>query len=166
MTIGERIKFLRQELDFNQTEFGKKIGLKQTAIGMYENNQRTVPDTTILLISQTYSVSLEWLRDGTGEMFKHDAASVVDQLTREYILDNVDRAILERYMELGPIQRKVIKQYIQSLTSAFVKDEVEAYAMPAQGNSAAHGVVSSDDKEKLGEIKNALLDEDDSSKLL
>ena len=69
MTIGERIKEIRKELKLNQTEFGERIGLKQTAIGMYENNLRRVGERNILLICKEFAVSETWLRTGNGQMF-------------------------------------------------------------------------------------------------
>lgn len=69
VSIGERMRILRKELKLNQSEFADKIGLKQAAIGLYENNQRGVADRTILLICEKYGVREEWLRDGTGDMF-------------------------------------------------------------------------------------------------
>nr|WP_315021548.1 helix-turn-helix transcriptional regulator [uncultured Aminipila sp.] len=69
MPIGERIKELRKELKMNQTEFGERIGLKQTAIGMYENNLRRVADRSILLICKEFGVSENWLLNGEGQMF-------------------------------------------------------------------------------------------------
>ena len=128
MNIGTRVKALRSQLGLNQTEFASKIGLKQAAIGLYENGQRTVPDTTILLISQTYNVNLEWLRDGQGEMFRQDAASVIDQLTREYSLDTIDRAIVEGFLQLDHAQRAVIKKYIENVARA-------ATTAPPQANN-------------------------------
>lgn len=69
MTIGKRIRLIRKHYGLNQTNFGKRIGLKQTAIGQYENDQHGVADRTILLICEKYGVREEWLRDGTGDMF-------------------------------------------------------------------------------------------------
>ena len=52
MSIGERVRLLRKELGLNQAQFAEKIGLKQAAIGLYENNQRGVADRIILLICE------------------------------------------------------------------------------------------------------------------
>ena len=71
MSIGERVRLLRKELGLNQAQFAEKIGLKQAAIGLYENNQRGVADRIILLICEKYSVREEWLRDGIEPMKPH-----------------------------------------------------------------------------------------------
>ena len=70
---------------------------------------------------------------------------VVDQLAHEYSLDDIDRAIIERYMELGPVQRGVIKDYIKSLTAAFA-DKVEA---PAAGDTALAAIAAMQDYAKM-----------------
>lgn len=56
-------------LNLNQTDFGKKIGVKQTTIAGYENGTRQPLDTVIASICRVFSVNEEWLRNGTGEMF-------------------------------------------------------------------------------------------------
>ena len=143
MTINERIKELRGALGLSQTEFGSKIGLKQSSLGQIETGVRNVTDRAILLICQSYGANEDWLRDGTGEMFKRDAASMVDQFAHEYNLDDIDRAIIERYMKLGPVQRGVIKDYIKSLTAAFA-DKVDAPA-PAAGDTALAAIAAMQD---------------------
>lgn len=165
MSIGTRIKELRNLLNLSQTEFATNIGLKQAAIGLYENDQRTVPDTTVLLISQVYNVSPEWLRTGQGEMLVQNADSLIDQLSAEYHLDGIDRAIIDGYLQLGTLQRKVIKDYLSSVSAAFTSTNVQAFKMPAHGNSAAQGILSTDDQSAMGKIKDDLSTEDDSDKI-
>lgn len=69
MTIGQRIKELRKHLKLTQAEFGEVIGLKATAIGMFEAEQRNVVDRNISLISEKFNVDEIWLRTGEGDMF-------------------------------------------------------------------------------------------------
>ena len=67
--LDERIKKIRTALNLNQTDFGKKIGVKQTTIAGYENGVRQPLDTVIASICRVFSVNEEWLRTGKGEMF-------------------------------------------------------------------------------------------------
>ena len=82
------MRLLRKELGLNQAQFAEKIGLKQAAIGLYENNQRGVADRIILLICEKYSVREEWLRDGIEPMFVESDSTIVSQLSSEYGLDD------------------------------------------------------------------------------
>ena len=95
MSIGERVRLLRKELGLNQAQFAEKIGLKQAAIGLYENNQRGVADRIILLICEKYSVREEWLRDGIEPMFVESDSTIVSQLSSEYGLDAFEMVILK-----------------------------------------------------------------------
>lgn len=134
-SIGDRIKHLRKELDLTQALFAEKIGLKATAIGLYESGDRTVTERSIVSICQIFDVNEEWLRTGKGEMFKQDEKAIISQLTREYGLDDLDRQIIESYLQLDPAKRNVIKDYVRSIfkkqlsmeTSSDIDAEVESY---------------------------------------
>ena len=67
--MNERIKQLRKHLGLNQTDFGAKIGIKQTSIANYESGTRVPLDTVVASICREFGVSEQWLRTGTGEMF-------------------------------------------------------------------------------------------------
>lgn len=66
--MNERIKELRKALQLNQTEFGIRIGVKQTTIAGYENGSRFPLDTVISSICREFDVNEDWLRNGEGEM--------------------------------------------------------------------------------------------------
>ncbi len=72
-TINDRIKELRIALGMNQTEFGGKIGLKQTYLSQIENGSRPVTDKIKRIIClQSWNGNTlreEWVENGTGEMF-------------------------------------------------------------------------------------------------
>lgn len=79
--MGERIRELRKALGMNQTEFGSRIGLKQTSIAGYESGARTPLDAVITSICREFNVNETWLRTGEGDMFNEDDAGV-DLVTR------------------------------------------------------------------------------------
>lgn len=64
--MNERIKELRKHLKLNQTEFGKKIGVKQTTVAGYESGNRVPLDTVINSICKEFGVNEVWLRTGEG----------------------------------------------------------------------------------------------------
>lgn len=67
--MNERIKQLRKHLGLNQTEFGARIGVKQTTIAGYERGASTPLDAVVSAICREFNVSERWLREGDGEMF-------------------------------------------------------------------------------------------------
>lgn len=123
MTIGQRIREIRKHYGLNQTDFGERIGLKQTAIGLYENDQRGVADRTILLICEKYSVREEWLRDGVEPMFVESDSTIVSQLSSEYGLDAFEKVLIEGFLKMKPEERAVIKTYVCNLIDTLTTDE-------------------------------------------
>ena len=68
--MNERIRLLRKELGLNQSDFGKKIGVKQGTVAGYESGARTPLDAVVSSICREFDVNEEWLRTGEGEMFE------------------------------------------------------------------------------------------------
>ena len=68
--MHERIRILRKQLGLNQTEFGARIGVKQTTIAGYETGASTPMDAVISSICREFNVDEHWLRTGEGEMFR------------------------------------------------------------------------------------------------
>ena len=82
--MKDRIRLLRKELGLNQTDFGERIGVKQAAIAGYESGIRTPLDAVVTSICREFCVNEDWLRNGTGEMFKEklpedEVASYVEE---------------------------------------------------------------------------------------
>lgn len=97
-------------------------------------------------------------------MFVETDKSVISTLAAEYDLDALDQKIVECYLNLGTLQRKVIKDYLRSLVDAVLSDENyddyrEEYVKENAGAVAARGGHS----EQIGELKD-LYDSGDSEK--
>lgn len=135
MNIGDRIREIRKACDYNQTDFGAKIGLKQSSLGQIETGVRAASDRVIMLICQTFSINEEWLRVGNGKMFKQDQNTIVSQLSHEYDLDDLDCRIIESYLQLDASKRSIIKDYVRSIfkeqfsmeAAAEIDEEVDSY---------------------------------------
>lgn len=126
MTIAERIKALRKALSLNQTEFGQKIGIKQTTVAAYETGIRTPLDPIILSICKEYDVNEEWIRNGTGSMFlekdtDQEFAEAINQIN--YHGDELIKKIIIDYMHLNDENKEKAKKYILDLAAAVKKDK-------------------------------------------
>lgn len=77
--MQDRIRALRKQLGLNQTEFGAKIGVKQTTIAGYERGSSTPLDAVVSAICREFGVSESWLRTGDGPMLV--AQSPDEQIT-------------------------------------------------------------------------------------
>lgn len=123
MTIGERIRSIRKETGLNQTDFGEKVGLRQSSLGQIESGVRNATDRTIILICEKYGVREDWLRNGTGEMFLETDSTIVSQLSSEYGLDAFEKVLIEGFLKMKPEERAVIKTYVRNLIDTLTTDE-------------------------------------------
>lgn len=86
--MNERIKELRNVLKLTQQGFADKIGTSRSNIACYETGKNTPSDAVISLICKEFCVNEDWLRNGTGEMFKEklpedEVASYVEELLED-----------------------------------------------------------------------------------
>lgn len=115
MTIGERIKAVRQAKDMTQEDFSQKLGTARNTIANYEIGRREPMEATIKSICREFNVNYDWLKDGEGDMFDAVPETLVDELGQEFNLDDLDRRIILGYLQLPEADRGAIKRYIQGL---------------------------------------------------
>lgn len=89
MNIGERIRHLRKnELKMTQDVFASKIDISRSNIGNIEIGRIAVTERIISSICREFSVSEEWLRNGTGEPFIQVAPYEKAYNRFDYIMEN------------------------------------------------------------------------------
>lgn len=117
--MNNRIKELRKKLKLTQANFGKQIGLKATAIGMYESGDRNITEQTIKLICREFNVNESWLRTGSGEMFDKKNIFSFDEFLQEKEATELEIDIMKMYLSLDKDTRTKI---MSSFKTAVLKD--------------------------------------------
>ena len=88
MSVGSRIKELRNSLDLTQQKFADRLGIQRGIIGKYEVDVFAPSDAVISLICRVFNVREAWLRDGTGEMLEvKPRAEELGELVRKLLAD-------------------------------------------------------------------------------
>lgn len=67
MTIGERIKLIRNQLNYTQQAFADVLGLKRNTIATYELDRTSPSERTLTDICEKFGVDPVWLRTGVGD---------------------------------------------------------------------------------------------------
>lgn len=136
MTQGERVKSLRKALNMTLAQFGKKLGVGNTAISKIEHDENALTEQMSKLICREFNVNSEWLATGNGEMFTDLPQTILDEICLQYDLDDFERGLITEYLKLSPRDRQVLKNYIRSVVDhvddtddiqARIDKEVEAY---------------------------------------
>ncbi len=125
--MHERIKLLRKALGYNQSDFGKLIGVKQPSIAAYENGTRIPLDAVIFSICKEFGVNESWLRDGTGEMFEEmlpedEYAAAAAEIAKD---DPLIRQIITIYGRQPEASKEAIRQYIREVAEEVYGNEAK-----------------------------------------
>lgn len=80
--MNERIRQLRKALSLTLEEFGQRVGVTKQTVSRIENGVNSVTEQMFKSICREFYVNEEWLRNGTGGMFKEmsraeEAAQIV-----------------------------------------------------------------------------------------
>jgi repressor LexA len=99
MSVGERIKQLRELLGLTQTEFASRIGLTYKMLGLYERGKYEPSEKVLKLISSTFGISYEWLKEGKGEMWEKREKTLLEELEAK------TREVLEKLVRIPVVGR-------------------------------------------------------------
>jgi len=126
--LNERIKKLRKALNLTLEVFGNKIGISKSAASKIEKGKSGVTERTIKLICQEFGVDEDWLRTGKGgdsAMFREENRHIVERLSEEYKLTDLEKAIVTSFLELNQEARNAIIEYVEKLIEKLSTPEQE-----------------------------------------
>lgn len=125
--MNERIKELRKALKLTQQEFADRLNIKRGAIANYEVGRNEPIDAVISLICKEFNVNEEWLRDGTGEMFRSEEEnSIVAKATM--LLGEKDplfEAFIDTYSKLTPKNRELLYHFMTDFSQSLADKKKE-----------------------------------------
>ncbi len=97
--IGERIKYLRNDLGLTQAQFGKKTSISPSHMSGIENGKENPSKAMVKLIALVFNVSEQWLLTGEGSMVQ---GGIVDEPREGYLkkdnlilINQVSKAVTE-----------------------------------------------------------------------
>ena len=122
MTQGERVKEVRKALGLTLDKFGENVGVKKQTVSRIENGVNNVTDQMVLSICREFNVNYDFLMNGEGEMFDDLPQTVLDELCAQYDLDDLDRTLVEMYIEMPEQVRDYLKQEIRK---RFLKEDTK-----------------------------------------
>ncbi len=115
MTHGERVRKIRTDLGLTAEKFGKQLGVGKTAISNIENGKRNLTEQMIKAICREYNASYDWLMYENGDPFDDLPQTILDELCKQYDLDEYDRFIVEFYVTLPSELRALAKEKAKEL---------------------------------------------------
>ena len=86
--MNERLRLLREKIGISRAAFGQRIGVSGDVINNLERGRVEIKEHILKLICSEFSASEDWLRTGSGEMFSKTPSSTMEQLKKEFDLDD------------------------------------------------------------------------------
>lgn len=118
-SLGERLKAARERRNLKQTQVMEKTGISNKTISGYENGVSEPDIGTIIVLSELYDVSIDWLCGITNNPSRKSKAgeflSSVDISDEEAFLN---RKILYEGMEMTIEEKKEFFAISQGILSA------------------------------------------------
>lgn len=116
--MNERIKQLRIFFNLTQSAFGMRLGVSRDVINNLERGRVEIKEHIIKLICVEFSVNEEWLRTGTGEMFKQLSKAELAARMVGNALSSDDEFVQNVFIALGeltPNEWQVIKKVVDKI---------------------------------------------------
>ena len=136
MTLGERIRRLRHERDWSQTQLGQKLGVHQKQISGYERDIHTPSTDVLIRIAELFDVSLDFLafddRPDSGASALIADRELVEKLAAIDRLSEHDKETVKAVLDTF-----ILKNRFQRLAGETATTTGESVASMAGGHAKA-----------------------------
>ena len=90
ISLGIRIKEVRQANGLTQNEFANSLGIVQGFLSGVERGKKSVSDTLLITLCLLYGINKNWLKSGKGEKFReHVGLATVSQDSKIPLLKRI-----------------------------------------------------------------------------
>lgn len=113
--MNERLRLVREALDMSRAAFGQRLGVSGDVINNLERGRVELKEHIIKLVCSEYSVNEVWLREGTGDMFIKTPSSTMEQLKKEFNLDDFSSSFVYEYLKLDIDTRNAVQEFFYNV---------------------------------------------------
>ena len=113
LSIGSKIKQLRESKGKTQTDLAKLLGISDKAVSAWGNGRRQPRMKYLLAMSRYYGVTPSWFIDGDGH---EDSRCSVLQIADGLQKIEQEEETIEKYRQLPEKYKSVIRQLIDVLS--------------------------------------------------
>lgn len=161
MSLGERLRELREKIGWSQLKAAKHFGITNGALSNYERNYRE-PDADLLnKFASTYGVTVDYLLGRTSEKAEKASESKVKKIELLDLLEDKNTEIYAGGEPIKPEQKLKILEIIAHNQDD--KPEASKTTNLEEAQAAAHGIsdfhdLSPETRERLAEALKILDD--------
>jgi len=107
--INVPLEELRASLELNKKDFAHELGITQNSYTHYINGTREIPSNISKLIRNKYSVSIDWLLTGNGNMKLSESEILLNDISKIELAFNssIDPLLLEKISNSTKMQELI-----------------------------------------------------------
>ncbi|GCD83705.1 hypothetical protein PTHTG4_27690 [Parageobacillus thermoglucosidasius] len=117
--VGDRIRELREERDWSQREFAKRVGINYSVVNRIELGKRNVEDHELAKIADVFGVTTDYLLGRTDNPNPPDdddkelgTLAKINQLIKEYGIEQMGFFDIEKWKSLSEEEiEEIIKHF-------------------------------------------------------
>lgn len=114
MTIGEKIRILRQSKKLSQREMAKDLSITNPTISMWENGIRNPDTTTLSLLSKYFKVPVSYFFEDSNEITNH-------QVEKPSSIPDYQQEVINLVLKLDLVQCSRLCGYIEHQFESTIK---------------------------------------------
>ena len=108
----------------NQEDFGLRLNLTKNYISLIETGNRIPSDRTISDICREFNVNEDWLKNGTGDMYKEKDGSFSELLVElEDSDDDFIKSLITVYMGLDEDSKSALRKIAKGMAEKYKSRE-------------------------------------------
>ena len=122
--MKNRILKIRKDSKLNQEDFGLRLNLTKNYISLIETGNRIPSDRTISEICREFNVNEDWLKNGTGDMYKEKDGSFSELLVElEDSDDDFIKSLITVYMGLDEDSKSALRKIAKGMAEKYKSRE-------------------------------------------
>lgn len=122
--MKNRILKIRKDSKLNQEDFGLRLNLTKNYISLIETGNRIPSDRTISDICREFNVNEDWLKNGTGDMYKEKDGSFSELLVElENSDDDFIKSLITVYMGLDEDSKSALRKIAKGMAEKYKSRE-------------------------------------------
>ena len=122
--MKNRILKIRKDSKLNREDFGLRLNLTKNYISLIETGNRIPSDRTISDICREFNVNEDWLKNGTGDMYKEKDGSFSELLVElEDSDDDFIKSLITVYMGLDEDSKSALRKIAKGMAEKYKSRE-------------------------------------------
>ena len=122
--MKNRILKIRKDSKLNQEDFGLRLNLTKNYISLIETGNRIPSDRTISDICREFNINEDWLKNGTGDMYKEKDGSFSELLVElEDSDDDFIKSLITVYMGLDEDSKSALRKIAKGMAEKYKSRE-------------------------------------------